>query len=374
MHLWGIGMDKSSKWDEDHFKGCLLGGAIGDALGYTVEFMQYDEITNRFGQRGITELVLSNGKALISDDTQMTLFTAEGCIRGYNRVVQHTNWDCGSHPNPKGERSTYTMSATPEWYAYRRWLCTQDGVSEELKSDKYKGWLVTQKGLYARRAPGNSCLSAIRANTEGTIENPINDSKGCGGVMRVAPVGLVVNSCEAFDFGCKCAALTHGHPSGYIAAGMFADIISNIIEGTTIEDAISHSLSVASDINGSEESINAVQKAIENASSKMSDVQAIKDLGQGWVAEEALAIAVYCALKYKDDYKSAVVAAVNHDGDSDSTGSITGNILGAYLGISAIPTEWQGKLELRELIDEVACDLLMRWDDPKKWFEKHPGC
>lgn len=65
----------------------------------------------------------------------------------------------------------------------------------------------------------------------------------------------------------------------------------------------------------------------------------IAQLGVGWVGEEALAISVYCALKYQDDFKEAVIAAVNRNGDSDSTGAITGNILGAYLGLSRIPLD-----------------------------------
>lgn len=89
----------------------------------------------------------------------------------------------------------------------------------------------------------------------------------------------------------------------------------------------------------------------------MDDLDAIREIGQGWVAEETLAIAVYCSIKYQDDFTRAVTASVNHDGDSDSTGAVTGNIMGAYLGIRKIPQKYIEPLELKEVIEEIAVDL-----------------
>ena len=83
----------------------------------------------------------------------------------------------------------------------------------------------------------------------------------------------------------------------------------------------------------------------------------LRQLGQGWVAEEALAIAIYCALRGKS-FEESVVLAVNITGDSDSTGSITGNLLGAIHGVEAIPQRWLESLELRKAITEMADDLL----------------
>ena len=86
--------------------------------------------------------------------------------------------------------------------------------------------------------------------------------------------------------------------------------------------------------------------------------KAFKLLGQGWVAEETLAIAVYCALKYSNDFEKGVLTAVNHSGDSDSTGSVTGQILGAYLGFEAIPQKYIQPLELKEVIIKYAKALI----------------
>jgi len=103
---------------------------------------------------------------------------------------------------------------------------------------------------------------------------------------------------------------------------------------------------------------------------------AIAQLGEGWVAEEALAISVYCALRARN-FKDGVILAVNHDGDSDSTGSITGNLLGTMHGSKAIPREWLAQLELRDVIAELAEDLYAfpDWDiefEGQIW-RKYPG-
>lgn len=81
--------------------------------------------------------------------------------------------------------------------------------------------------------------------------------------------------------------------------------------------------------------------------------EAIARLGQGRIAEEALAISIYCALVARN-FKHGVILAVNHDGDSNSIGSIVGNLLGEMLGVKPIPAEWLEPLELRDVITELA--------------------
>ena len=100
-----------------------------------------------------------------------------------------------------------------------------------------------------------------------------------------------------------------------------------------------------------------IDRAVALSESDTGDLDAIHALGQGWVGDEALAIAVYCALKYENDFEKAMIAAVNHNGDSDSTGAIAGNILGAHLGAAAIPEKYLANLELKDAILELADDL-----------------
>lgn len=346
------------KRDSDHFRGCLLGGAVGDALGAPVEFLRYNQIVQKYGQEGIRDLeVNSDGLALFTDDTQMTLFTAEGILRAFTRGNVKGIW----HP------------PTVVFHAYQRWLVTQGYPKVAELGWAYDGWLLGVSELHARRGPGSTCLSALSSRKPGTIETPLNNSKGCGGVMRVAPAGLAFTRDRVFSMGAEFAALTHGHPSGYLSAGTLAQIIFNLIEGQDLERAVEDAMQELAKHKGHDECTASLRKALNLVQSDLPDQQAIRQIGEGWVGEEALAIAVYCALKYPHDLPAALIAAVNHDGDSDSTGAITGNILGAYLGVNAIPQAWLERLELRKVITELADDLLVQYREGEDWWQKYPG-
>ena len=337
----------------DKFRGCLIGGAAGDALGYAVEFLNDAAIFARYGENGITEYDLRNGIAEISDDTQMTLFTASGLLLGKTRRMT-----CGK------------METYPSYirFSYQDWYRTQ--TEQYLRPEKCRcSWLVNQPEMFARRAPGNTCLSALRSSAFGTIENPINQSKGCGGVMRVAPIGLYFDegslSIEEIDrIGAEAAALTHGHSLGYIPAAGLVHMIQRIShnDSMTILEAVEDMKRAIAGQFASDKHLNAflglVDKAVAlSQNTHMDDLEAIREIGQGWVAEETLAIAVYCSLKYCNDFEKAIIAAVNHSGDSDSTGAVTGNIVGAYLGYEKIPQKFLTALELKQIVLDIADDL-----------------
>lgn len=345
------------KKNQEHFRGCLIGGAVGDALGWPVEFLRLDEIKEIYGPDGITELDIGiSGRAEITDDTQMTLFTAEGLLRAATK---------GS-----GQASSHLPSVV--FNAYQRWLVTQ-GYQTKGTLEKLDGWLIGISELHQMRAPGNTCLSALKSGHMGTIDEHINNSKGCGGVMRAAPAGLFCSKETAFKAGCESAAITHGHPSGYLSTGVLAHVIACIIEGMEIEDAVSASLFELAKYTGHEECRNIIQKAVELSQDNTDPQEALATLGEGWVGEEAIAIAIYCALKHKSSFRKALYLSVNHNGDSDSTGAITGNILGAYLGIKAIPNDWVQIVEFADVIFQLADDLLIGYQDTREWQDKYPG-
>ena len=341
--------------DIDKYRGYLIGGAAGDALGYAVEFLDEGSIFQRYSESGIKEYDLVDGVAQISDDMQMTLFTANALLLGTTR---------GMTRGIMGKYSSYAG------LCYKDWLRTQ---TEEYPVDHENPyaytWLVNIPELFHRRAPGNTCISAIHAGSNGTIEEPINNSKGCGGVMRVAPVGLYIeaekyqSSGEALDrIGAEVATITHGHELGYIPAATLTHIIRRVAhEEVSMEVAVASALeatkSLFKDAKELPYYLELMYKAIALAKEDMDDLDAIHALGQGWVAEETLAIAVYCALKYPDDFDKALIASVNHEGDSDSTGAVTGNIVGARVGLSGIPSKYKENLELYDTITEIADDL-----------------
>ena len=335
------------------FTGCLLGGAVGDALGAPVEFLDLDEIVRAYGERGISDYAPAYGKlGAITDDTQMTLFTSEAMLSAHVAAAS------------QGQEPDFFRAAAA---SYARWLMTQEN-SRLLSSPSAKpSWLLQQKKLFSRRAPGTTCLSALHSS-RGKVTRATNDSKGCGGVMRIAPVGMYFahSLCNdkhhdrllagVFAAGNDLAAITHGHPSGCLSAGVLAILISLILAGTSLPDAIPAAKEELRKHSSHKETLAAIEKAEKLAKSRPRERAALKELGKGFVAEEALAMGLYCALCAKD-FEDGIILAVNHSGDSDSTGSITGNLLGASAGVEVIPERWLAPLELRSAIEALADDL-----------------
>jgi ADP-ribosylglycohydrolase len=218
----------STRSDADRIAGCLLGGAVGDALGAPVEFMSLDRIRSTFGPQGIREYAPAYGRlGAITDDTQLTLFTTEGLLRA--RVQS-------SRPIA-GVRNIV-------FQAYERWLRTQGESSDRIlgSEPEQDGWLLSHRELWSRRSPGHTCVDALRDPPADFAAR--NYSKGCGGIMRIAPVGLACHAgsgngaSQAFELGVELAALTHGHPSGHIASGYFAQLIALLMDGHALRVAV----------------------------------------------------------------------------------------------------------------------------------------
>ena len=345
-----------SKHKLENYQSCLLGGAIGDALGNPIEFDSISNIIRKYGKNGIQDLLVNlKGIAEVTDDTQMTMYTADGIIKSLLKT-----FDKNKLPDLK------TI-----FESYKLWLNTQN---YNTNIQKGKGWISELQDLYATRAPGLTCMSAIRGNVPGTIEKPINNSAGCGGVMRVAPAGLVYYEKPemAFKVGADCAALTHSNPRGYLSAGFLSGLVANIINGKTIEEAVDATLPILKKYEGNEPVTKLIIKAKELAKTKMEPLAAIEQLGEGWVGDEAVAISTYCALKEPNNFEKAVQMAVNHSGDSDSTGAILGNILGAHLGIDKIPEKWINRIELSKELKLLANDLFVEPKEIQNATKRYP--
>ncbi len=298
--------------------GCVLGGAVGDGLGAPIEFSSIDTIRRQYGPAGVVDLPVLE----ITDDTQMVLFTLEGLLL----ARQH------------GVDPLLTVRA-----AYGRWLHTQGGP---LVSDD--GWLMADQRLHSRRAPGHTCITALKHNEK-------NDSKGCGGVMRAAPVAVWSRDMrEVFTLAVGTAQMTHHHPSGYLSAGALAVIVAALFGGSDLPSAVASARAELVRWEGHEEQTVLLDKVMGLGPLTPEEIES--ELGGGWVGEEALAIGLHAAL-VGADFATALRYSVNHSGDSDSTGSICGNILGARDGVSVIPTAWLDVLELRDVMER----LVLSW-------------
>lgn len=382
----------------DCIRGSLMAGAAGDALGYEVEFMSRSSILSRFRENGITKFALdSNGKALISDDTQMTLFTANGMLMGLTRGYMRG------------------IGGRPEKYvdgAYLDWYYTQTGKKREmLIDDWHPTWLRDLPEMAQLRAPGNTCLRACESMFRG--EKVQNNSKGCGGIMRVAPMALLNagyasrnEKCYSIEdlavAGGEIAECTHKHSLGFLPASLLTVLLYKVIPMSPMQVSEEIDGIVADVVNildriykGKYESDKLflkelTGKAVHLAHSNMSDAEAISELGEGWVAEETWAIALFCAIRHIDSVENAIIASVNHNGDSDSTGSVCGNIMGAIYGYEHIKERnifcpagknFEDTLELSEIILALADDLstgciISEFDsietpEKRQWYERY---
>ena len=353
----------------DRIRGSLMAGAAGDALGYAVEFMSRGSILAKYGFRGIAKFNLTReGKALISDDTQMTLFTACGMLMGVTRGYMR---GIGGRPEKYVDK------------AYLDWYYTQTGKNSRPSVT----WLRNLPELAHRRGPGNTCLSACESLFQGKEVH--NNSKGCGGIMRVAPMALLMagywarGKCpyhvfEMDEAGAEVAAVTHKHPLAFLPAAMLTHLIFRVIsmEEAEVKASITNIALETIEALGYiykgeyEEHkrilTNLTLTALSLAANDKSDAENIRLLGEGWTGEEAWAIALYCAVRHIDSIEDALIAAVNHDGDSDSTGAVCGNIMGAIYGYEAIKRmnlfcpqghDFEQTLELSNIILALADDL-----------------
>lgn len=328
----------------DRLEGCLKLGALGDALGYMIEFDRTDEIVREHGIGGIRlARLLQDPCPVVSDDTQMTLFTAEGIL------------DASRQPDPASPDGGLMRSVSD---AYVRWYGTQEGFSG-LRPDG----LASSEIMNRRRAPGHTCLSGCLAGAVGTPASPANDGDGCGGVMRVAPLAFLSGTASsAFSLGARGAALTHGHPTAWLSAGMLTHMLHNVSRDMDVENAAWAACEEASRYPGSGQVTELVEKAVmlfwtgERAAPSV-----IEKIGSGWNGREALAIAVYAVLASEGDPARCIEIGAFHSGDSDSTASVAGQMLGASMGWQAIKSNALeacfSRLDAASLVDEAIAGL-----------------
>ncbi|MEV4683964.1 ADP-ribosylglycohydrolase family protein [Streptomyces kurssanovii] len=325
-------------------RGALLGGAIGDALGAGVGGLTIDEIRAAHGPDGLTDLEPVNGRrGAVTAATQLTLFTVDGLIRAQVRR------DTGAwHPPTDVHR------------AYLRWAATQrDWGPDERRKDN--GWLAREEWLYSRRNPPRDTVTGLGDANMGTLQTPKNPTaRDAGALVRSAPFGLLVGwepqlVCQ---LAVECAAQTHGHPTAYLSAGAFAVVVHGLARGETLDGSVQRALAQLASRPGHQPVTDALKQALGAVRQGIPSPARIASLGDARQAEDALAIAVYCAL-VGEDIRHGLRLAVNHDGPSEVTGAVCGALLGAMHGETALPPAWLCELEGRPTLLEIADDFAM---------------
>lgn len=325
-------------------RGALLGVAVGDALGGPADALALDEIRSVYGGEGLLDLAYGHGgRGTVTHHTQLTLFTVDGLIRAQVRR------DTGAwHPPTDLHR------------AYLRWAATQRdwGPDERRKDD---GWLAREEWLYARRDPARALLIGLGDDIMGTLETPKNPGElGPEAVARSAPFGLLVGwePQLVVQLAVECAAQTHGHPIAYLSAGAYAVIMHALACGESLDGAVQRALALLAARPGHQPVSDALQHALGAVRQGLPGPSRVEELAGDGTADGLLAASVYCAL-VGEDVRHGLCLAVNQSGPSAAAGALTGGLLGALHGETALPPAWLAELEGRPTILELADDFAM---------------
>lgn len=351
-------------WPEyaDSVRAALLGGALGDAVGYRVETDPYPRLAERHGPDGLAGLDGTDGptaRLQISDDTQLTLYTLDAL----QEVVEWAN---------DGQPADETACL---WLAYLRWLRTQDVPYPAEAPRPLPRRLDDYEVLHAVRGPGGAVLEALRSGRMGEVERPLlPDAKGCGTVMRSAPFGLLphVGWRTLAPLAINGAAVTHGHPEAQTAAAVYGFTVHAAVRARRegVERPVAAAVAAARETAGNltrpvAETLARLDDAVRAAEREALAPDALTGLlGEGWTAPEALAVGLYAALRAEVEdpaaagpqavFRRAVSLGAAHGGDSDSTAAIAGAVTGAALGTAALPPGWLAVLDARDAVAEAA--------------------
>lgn len=319
--------------------GSLLGLAYGDALGKPTEFLTLAEIERRYGPTGPRDLV--GDPALVTDDTQMALAVG---------------WALHDAP-----------AYTPE-------------VVEPLLRQRFLAWAASPDN---NRAPGMTCLRACAELSRGLPWQQASqvESKGCGANMRVTPVGLLdVDLDTLAGLAQLQAGLTHGHPTGLAASELTAYAVRLLVDGAAPAalpgrlTARAHeqrevyrgdwlgdlwqragARSPAEFIAlGWDECLRVLARLDVALAGPDDGGDPCRWTGEGWIAEEALATALYCAVRHADDPVGALARGARTAGDSDSIAALAGAFVGAAVGVAAWPADWAGRIEYADQLAALA--------------------
>ena len=347
----------------DKVRGALVGEVCGDALGYPMKTLTTGKIIRRFGPFGLRTMITSKNKkakALVSDSTQMMLATVDGLLWSDAKKLS---------------------SSDGVYRGFMRWFYSQTG--EEPRRGQ-KSWtrrqphekdlcLVREKFMHERRMPETGVLNALSNEEKGTTDKDINNSKGSAVLTRNIPLGILYwdKPEEAFSVGAEISALTHSHATAYLAGGAVASLVSYLINGISLPKSIDKVNYLLSSRKGGENIIKLLTAAVEQAnkhpagkSGVWEHLDSIRSLGGGDIAEEALAIAVYCATVMDDPFE-AVITAANHDGCSTVTGALTGALEGIRFGTSFLPAYWVECVEASEITSKMA-DMLFETEEKQR--------
>lgn len=324
--------------------GCLLGMAVGDALGYTVDAKSWKEICQDYGPEGLLGYDLSNDCAEVSSYTQVGAYAANGLLLGIGR----------------GKPELYLRYLQ---LSLKEWARRQDLPRDP---EKYACWISHISALRRRNCRDSWMLDALRAQNPGTMENPINRSANPGAMPVAVAVGMAydpkrMDISQLTQLAAAAVATTHGAPEAFLSGAVLANLIAGLVDQPELglqaqfERAIETAQLQFSARFPQMDQIAGRLKAALQMNMEMPQ-QVLEELRCD-TADQCLAAAMYACLAGSGDFDTAMIIAVNHSGKSAAVGAITGAILGAWMGLEALPEFYLENLEVVQELTTLAKDV-----------------
>lgn len=332
------------------YRGCLLGLAVGDALGFTVDDMDWETIETTYGPYGLMGYDLANGNAEVTSYTQTAAFVANGLLVGVTRS-RVEGYD------------RFVSMALREW-----------GQSQHFYRDPEKTlcWVSKVPALRHHLCRDSRMLDATRAKEPGTLDAPINRNDAPGCLSGAVLAGLFfepkrMTPPQVGELAARIVAQTHGDPTTILAGVVTAYVTAGLLTEPWVpmKDHFSHAIDAMAAQYSQRYPAETValaellNRAISLAEDERIAFREEMDALECVTAAECLAGAMYACMAYPEDLDSALIVAVNHSGRSAATGTLTGAFLGTCLGVEAIPEFYLENLDSRKALTQLADDLAL---------------
>jgi ADP-ribosylglycohydrolase len=305
----------------DRYRGCLLGLAVGDALGTTLEFKSPGTFEPISDMVGGGPFQLEPGQW--TDDTSMALCLAESLI------------ECDGF-DPEDQMQRYVR-----WY--REGYLSSNGDCFDIGD-------TCRHALHAFEDTGEPFSGSTASNTAGN-----------GSIMRLAPVAMrwASQPLTAMDLAGRSSRTTHGTPAAVDGCRLLAAYLVGALSGVAKDDLLA-SAGWTAEILQQTGPLTPKIAAIAEGSFEQKQPPEIR--GTGYVVD-SLEAALW-ALAGSESFEEGALMAVNLGNDADTTGAVYGQIAGAYYGVDEIPSAWLDKLTMREKIEDLIVGLMQAENRP----------
>ena len=335
---------------ENAYRGCLLGLAVGDAMGYAVDRLSWEEICRDYGPDGIRGYDLVNGYADVTSHTQVAAYCANGLLVGLTRCQM------------MGREAPYIRYVD---LALREW---SQGQHLRRLPDRTAFWVSEAEELRRRRCMDTRMLDTLSRERLGTMEAPLNHHDTPGAICAAVSVGAFfapgrMEPQAIGTLGAEVVALVSGEPLAFLSGAVTAFAMAGMMQDpeTPLREHFLQAIEVVagqfSRYPQVEELTLQLHRAVKLAGNTlMPEREAMEHLKCEDCAG-VLAGAIYASLRKSEDFDGAMILAVNHSGRSAAVAALTGAFLGAYRGADGIPDFYLEGLELVPLLTELAEDL-----------------